>query len=91
MSLRSVSFVCALIVGTLANQAIASGVKVAPYGTTKDGRPVNAFTLFNDKGASVTVLDYHRRHPRTRPDRKNRQRRHELRRPQRLRSAQPLG
>jgi aldose 1-epimerase len=58
LSLRSVSFVCALIVGTLANQAIASGVKVAPYGTTKDGRPVNAFTLFNDKGASVTVLDY---------------------------------
>lgn len=58
MRLRSVSFVCALVVGIAVNQAIASGVKVAPYGTTKDGRPVNAFTLFNDKGASVTVLDY---------------------------------
>jgi aldose 1-epimerase len=58
LRLRSISFVCVLIAGTLASQAIASGVKVAPYGTTKDGRPVNAFTLFNDKGANVTVLDY---------------------------------
>ena len=58
MRVRSVSFVCALILGIVAHRAIASGVKVAPYGTTKDGGPVNAFTLFNDKGSSVTVLDY---------------------------------
>lgn len=58
MRLWSVSFVSALILSAVAGTALASGVRVAPYGTTKDGRPVNAFTLFNDKGASVTVLDY---------------------------------
>ena len=56
--IRNLSLVSALILATLPGPALASGVKIAPYGATKDGRPVNAFTLFNDKGASVTVLDY---------------------------------
>src|SRR6187551_634260 len=38
--------------------ALAGAVKVAPYGTTKDGHAVRAFTLVNDKGASATILDY---------------------------------
>jgi aldose 1-epimerase len=42
----------------LGSTAFAGGVKVAPYGATKDGRAVTAYTLFNDKGASVTVLNY---------------------------------
>jgi aldose 1-epimerase len=41
--------------GTIAS---AAEVKVAPYGTTKDGRAVTAFTLINDRGASATILDY---------------------------------
>ena len=42
----------------LGSTAFAAGVKVAPYGATKDGRAVTSYTLFNDKGASVTVLNY---------------------------------
>ena len=42
----------------IAPTAHAATVKVAPYGTTKDGRAVTAFTLTNDKGASATILDY---------------------------------
>jgi aldose 1-epimerase len=38
--------------------AAAAEVKVAPYGVTKTGKPVMAYTLVNDKGASATVLDY---------------------------------
>jgi aldose 1-epimerase len=38
--------------------AAAAEVKVAPFGVTKDGRKVTAYTLVNDKGASATVLDY---------------------------------
>lgn len=38
--------------------ALAAGVTVAPYGATKDGHAVRAFTLTNDKGASATILDY---------------------------------
>jgi aldose 1-epimerase len=45
-----------LMMGTTA--AVAAGVKVAPYGVTQDGRAVTAYILFNDKGASVTVLNY---------------------------------
>ncbi len=45
----------ALVWGTAAD---AAGVKVAPYGVTKDGQAVNAYTLVNDKGASATILDY---------------------------------
>lgn len=41
-----------------ASAAVAAEVKVAPYGVTKDGRAVRAFTLINDKGASATILDY---------------------------------
>ncbi|MBU3079051.1 aldose epimerase family protein [Sphingomonas quercus] len=38
--------------------ALAASVTVAPYGTTRDGHAVRAFTLTNDKGASATILDY---------------------------------
>jgi aldose 1-epimerase len=38
--------------------ATAAGVKVEPYGTTRDGRAVKAYTLLNDRGASATILDY---------------------------------
>lgn len=38
--------------------ASAAEVKVEPYGTTKDGRPVTAYTLTNDRGNSATILDY---------------------------------
>jgi aldose 1-epimerase len=56
--IRQLWFVwCAAFLCTGAT-ALASGVKVAPYGFTKDGRSVKAYTLFNDKGSSVTILDY---------------------------------
>lgn len=38
--------------------ANAAEVKVTPYGLTKDGWPVKAYTLVNDRGASATILDY---------------------------------
>jgi aldose 1-epimerase len=38
--------------------ALGAEVKVTPYGTTKDGRAVKAYTLVNDKGASATILDF---------------------------------
>jgi aldose 1-epimerase len=38
--------------------ATAADVKVEPYGVTKDGKPVKAYTLINDSGASATILDY---------------------------------
>jgi aldose 1-epimerase len=47
-----------LIIGLGPAIAFAAGVKVAPYGVTKDGRSVTAYTLFNDKGSSTTILDY---------------------------------
>lgn len=42
----------------MCSAAFAAEVKIAPYGVTKDGRPVNAYTLINDSGASATILDY---------------------------------
>ncbi|HUO22080.1 MAG TPA: aldose epimerase family protein [Caulobacteraceae bacterium] len=53
----------ALIGGLLAaaawwNGAAAAEVKAAPYGVTKDGKAVTAYTLINDSGASATVLDF---------------------------------
>jgi aldose 1-epimerase len=47
-----------LFAGSLTSTASAADVKVAPYGSTKDGRAVTAYTLVNDRGASVTLLDY---------------------------------
>jgi aldose 1-epimerase len=41
-----------------ASNALGAEVKVAPYGTTKDGHAVKAYTLVNDKGASATILDF---------------------------------
>jgi aldose 1-epimerase len=38
--------------------ASAGTVQVKAYGITKDGRPVKAYTLTNDTGASATILDY---------------------------------
>src|SRR5579872_4530330 len=49
-----------LVAATFAwgSHAVAAEVKVAPYGVTKDGRAVKAYTLVNDNGASATILDY---------------------------------
>src|SRR5215212_4173880 len=41
-----------------AADAAAAEVKVEPYGVTKAGQPVKAYTLVNDRGASATILDY---------------------------------
>jgi len=38
--------------------ARAGEVRARPYGTTQDGRAVTAYTLFNDTGASATILDF---------------------------------
>lgn len=38
--------------------AAAADVKVALYGSTSDGQAVTAYTLTNDRGNSVTILDY---------------------------------
>lgn len=38
--------------------AAAGEVRTAPYGTTQDGRPVTAYTLINNSGASATILDF---------------------------------
>lgn len=38
--------------------ALAADVKAAPYGSTKDGQAVTAYTITNDRGNSVTILDY---------------------------------
>ena len=38
--------------------AVAADVKAAPYGSTKEGQAVTAYTLTNDRGNSVTILDY---------------------------------
>jgi aldose 1-epimerase len=56
--LRHMWIAAFLTIGLTAGTAVAAGVKVAPYGMTKDGRSVTAYTLFNDKGSSVTVLNY---------------------------------
>lgn len=40
------------------NWAAAAEVKVAPYGVSKDGHKVTAYTLVNDSGASATILDH---------------------------------
>jgi len=54
----SVPLLLAAMAGGGCTAAGAAEVKVAPYGTTKDGRAVTAFTLVNDRGASATILDY---------------------------------
>jgi aldose 1-epimerase len=36
----------------------AAEVRVEPYGVTREGKPVKAYTLINDSGASATILDY---------------------------------
>lgn len=53
---KEVALIC--ILAGLPVEASAGEVRVAHYGTTQDGREVTAFTLVNDSGASVTVLDY---------------------------------
>jgi len=48
-----------LLAGLLtAGSAMAGEVRVAEYGTTRDGAAVRAYTLVNDRGAGVTVLNY---------------------------------
>ena len=58
MGKAKVSFVAALVALSFCEIAHAAEVKVAPYGVTKDGRAVTAYTLLNDKGASATILDF---------------------------------
>ena len=41
-----------------ATAAAAADVKVAPYGVTKDGKAVTAYTLVNDRGTSATIIDH---------------------------------
>lgn len=55
---RSMSWLLAAAALSWAAGAAAAEVKVAPYGVTKAGKPVKAYTLINDKGASATILDY---------------------------------
>ena len=38
--------------------ALAGQVTAAPYGATKSGEVVTAYTLTNDRGASATILDF---------------------------------
>lgn len=50
-----------LAVAALASVATASQaleVRVSPYGVTRAGQPVTAYTLVNKTGASATVLDF---------------------------------
>lgn len=49
-----------LVLGSAADAlpAVAGEVRAEPFGTAQDGQPVTAYTLTNDTGASVTVLDY---------------------------------
>jgi aldose 1-epimerase len=47
----------ALALAAFSGVAFASDAKVEPYGTTKDGKPVRAITLTNDKGASATIIE----------------------------------
>src|ERR1700742_4063233 len=49
------SLACALLCA--AAPALALDVAKAPYGTTSDGKAVQAFTLANDHGMSAKVLD----------------------------------
>lgn len=51
-------FAALFMMGTTVATAAGAGVKVAPYGMTHDGRAVTAYTLFNGKGSSVTILNY---------------------------------
>ncbi len=48
----------ALGLAVWATNATAGEVRSQLYGTTQDGRPVTAYTLINDSGASATILDY---------------------------------
>jgi aldose 1-epimerase len=58
--MRKTLMPCLLAGAALAwcSAADAAEVRSAPYGVTKDGKTVTAYTLVNDKGASATVLDY---------------------------------
>ena len=58
MSKDWMSWLAAAAVIAAAPAAESAEVKVAPYGVTKAGAPVKAYTLINDRGASATVLDY---------------------------------
>lgn len=50
--------VAIVLAALLVPEAAAGEIQVADYGVTKDGEEVTAYTLVNDSGASVTVLDY---------------------------------
>ena len=57
---RHAAALCGFFVFTMimSGAGFAGEVRVAPYGVTKDGRAVKAYTLVNAKGASATILDY---------------------------------
>ena len=60
--LQAVSGLCTALFSVallgIASVAEANEVKSARYGTTRDGKAVTAYTLSNDAGASVTILDF---------------------------------
>ena len=58
MRFRARLWLLASAAALLGSGAEASEVQIANYGVTKDGHPVQSFTLLNDKGASATILDY---------------------------------
>jgi aldose 1-epimerase len=58
MTKRATSWMTTAAVLVWGAGAMAAEVQIAPYGVTKDGRAVKAYTLINDQGASATILDY---------------------------------
>lgn len=58
LSRPGIAGVFALGLAAWSASASAGEVRVEQYGTTQDGRTVTAYTLVNDSGASVTILDY---------------------------------
>src|SRR5271168_2390627 len=58
MGTTILAMIAALGVVAAGYSAKAAEVRKAPYGATKDGRVISAYTLINDRGASATILDY---------------------------------
>ena len=58
MSRNRLAWLAAATALATGSGAMAGGVRTSDYGVTQDGRPVHAFTLTNDTGASATILDY---------------------------------
>jgi aldose 1-epimerase len=54
----SMSWLVATVALSWSAAGAAAEVRAAPYGVTRDGVPVKAYTLINNSGASVTILEY---------------------------------